>query len=91
MTSIGNRLKRVEKRFGYVNGEQTGFRVILSRGGLALDEDACVTILREGGFLRFHCGISMVDLTRVPEGLTADETRRFLREHGAEVCGGSCR
>ena len=29
----------------------------------------------------------MVVLTRVPDGLTTDETRKFVREYGGEVFG----
>ncbi len=50
----------------------------------ALDEGACIRILGECGFLPTGpCGV--VDLSKIPPGLNAEETETFLREHGAET------
>jgi hypothetical protein len=54
--------------------------------GLALDKDTCVHILRECGYLPRH-GVGTVNLGKIPNGLNAKETERFLRENGALVCG----
>jgi len=48
---------------------------------LALDSDSCMRILGEGGFLTAR-GIGIINLGRIPDGLTAAETERFLRENG---------
>ncbi len=60
--------------------------VVLMKAGqeLALESDACIEILRECGRLpKGPCGV--VDLSKIPHGLNAAETERFLREHGAEL------
>ena len=54
--------------------------------GLALDQDRCVQILRESGFLPTG-PVGVVNLGDIPQGLNADELERFLREDGADICG----
>jgi len=53
---------------------------------LALDDDRCVEILRECGFLpdgrRFA-----VQFCEIPDGLSAKELEKFLREEGEKLCG----
>jgi hypothetical protein len=50
---------------------------------LALEPEACFEILRECGYLPERLGPSlMLNLGHIPDGLTAAETERFLREHG---------
>jgi len=51
---------------------------------LALDDDTCVGILRECGFLPAQ-RFGVLNLGRIPDGLNAKETERFLRERGAEL------
>jgi hypothetical protein len=53
---------------------------------LAIDNDRCVGILRECGFLPTQ-RFGVVDLGCIPDGLNAKETERFLRKRGAELCG----
>ena len=53
---------------------------------LALDQDRCMQILGECGFLPTG-PVGVVDLGKIPRGLNAEEVVRFLREHGAETCG----
>jgi hypothetical protein len=53
-----------------------------------LSKERCIEILRECGHLRTGPWFSLVNLYRVPRGLSAQETERFLRERGSEVCGG---
>ena len=43
-------------------------------------------ILDEAGLLHTG-GFGLVDLTQVPNGLSAKETERFLRENGAQLGG----
>jgi ethanolamine utilization protein EutP (predicted NTPase) len=62
--------------------------LVLSRAGwgLALDQDACVQILRESGFLP-KGPIGVVNFLDLPEDLSAEDLRKFLRENGADICG----
>ena len=54
---------------------------------LAVDEDRCIDILRECGFLPNGTRFAVVQLCRVPDGLNVQELEKFLRENGAEICG----
>jgi hypothetical protein len=58
--------------------------VTASATKLGLDEDTCVKILDESGFLATS-GIAKVDLLHVPSGLSASETKRYLLENGTEI------
>jgi hypothetical protein len=60
--------------------------VTASATKLGLDEDTCVKILDEAGFLATR-GIASVDLLHIPSGLSASETKRYLLKNGAEICG----
>jgi hypothetical protein len=54
--------------------------------GLSLDEDRCIEILRESGFLPTS-PVGFVNLLDIPTGLNAGETEQLLREYGAETRG----
>jgi len=54
--------------------------------GLALDQDTCIEILGECGFLP-TAPIGVVNLLEIPDGLNAEELERLLREKGAETRG----
>jgi hypothetical protein len=85
MRSIQGRLSKLEHRFGIADDRER-FIVILDGAGStrALSDDRCIQILDEAGLL--HTGGSgVVDLTQIPNGLSAKETERFLRESGAEL------
>jgi hypothetical protein len=87
MKSIDRRLSKLEDRLGLT---KELFLVVLSDAGKrGLDDDTCIEILRDGGFLPAG-GVATVDLTQIPEGQNAEETKRFVRENGARICG-SCR
>jgi hypothetical protein len=43
-------------------------------------------ILRECEFLPTG-RVGLVHLYKIPDGLNAEQTERFLRENGAEICG----
>jgi hypothetical protein len=62
-----------------------GLLVVTSCVTQALDADACVQILRECGFVRTG-GIVLINLLKIPDGLNADETERYFRKNGAELC-----
>ena len=87
MSAISKRLCKLETRFGLgPDTDQLLVVLTLAGRGLALDADACVQILRESGFLP-RGAMGLVNLGKIPNGLNAKETERFLREHGAEICG----
>lgn len=87
MKAISRRLCKLETQFG-LGPDPNELLVVLTLAarGLALDVDACVQILRESGFLPRH-SLGLENLGNIPDGLNARETERFLREHGAEICG----
>ena len=83
MKAIDRRLSKLEERLGLT---QELFLVVLSYAGKpGLDDDTCVEILRDGGFLPTG-GVATVDLTQIPTGLNAVDTKRFVRENGAKIC-----
>jgi hypothetical protein len=54
---------------------------------LALHADHCLQILRECGHVP-NSRFAVARFTKIPDGLNAKETERFLREHGGELFGG---
>jgi len=52
--------------------------------GLALDQDTCIHILGECGFLPTG-PIGLANLSEIPDGLDAKETEKFLRENSMEI------
>ena len=87
MKTFERRLNKLENRLG-VSDNIRRFLVVVEDAGrkLGLDNDTCIQILDEGGFLPTS-GVVLVDLHDIPSGLSAEETKRFLREHGATICG----
>ena len=87
MKSIQGRLSKLEHRFGIADDRER-FVVILDGAGStrALSDDRCIQILDEAGFLHTG-GFGVVDLTQIPNGLTAKETERYVREGGAHFSG----
>jgi hypothetical protein len=87
MRAIGKRLCRLENGLGLGPGTERKLWVVTIVGRqLALDEDTCLRILRECGFLptkRF----GVVSLGNIPDGLNAKETESFLRKNGAKCAG----
>jgi len=89
MRGVVRRVNRLEQRLGYENGERKkGMRfVVLSAATrMAIDPDGCVELLEEYGFLPSGKPGTVIDLHRIPNGLDVEETKQFLREHGAELC-----
>jgi len=86
MNAISKRLCKLENRLGGGPGAEQKVWVMITAGRkLALDADICVGILRECGFLPARRWV-VVDLGKIPDGLNAKETERFLREKGAVTC-----
>jgi hypothetical protein len=84
MKAIDRRLSKLEDRLGLT---KELFLVVLSDAGKrGIDDDTCIEILRAGGFLSAG-GVVTVDLTQIPSGLNAEETKRFVRENGARISG----
>jgi hypothetical protein len=84
MKAIDRRLSKLEDRLGLT---KQLFLVVLSDAGKrGLDDDTCVDILRDVGLLPAG-GVATVDLTQIPDGLNAEETRRFVQENGAKIRG----
>ena len=86
MRPFDRRLNNLEYDFGV---RKETWRLVLvvcaAARELALDHDACVRILDEAGFLASN-GCAMVNLCDVPDGLSVEETKRFLREDGDHLC-----
>jgi hypothetical protein len=87
MKSIDGRISKLERRFG-ISDDRERFVVILDGVGStrALSNDRCIQILDEPGLLHTS-GFGVVDLTQIPNGLSAKETERFLRESGDRLSG----
>jgi len=85
--TIARRLQKLERGFGLgPEPEQLLVVVTAADRGLALDQDRCIEILRECGFLPTG-PVGVVNLGDIPQGLNADQLERFLRKDGAETCG----
>lgn len=67
--TIDRRIRKLEDRFWPGNGKPPLLMVVSEAGrGLALDEDRCVQILRECGFLPAG-PVGVVHLGNIPKGL----------------------
>jgi hypothetical protein len=91
MRTAIRRIDRLENRLGIAAAKRPCLVVVAARAGckLALDNDACIEILRESGFLPDGPHFAAVNLLQIPDGLNAKQLERFLRENGAEICGAS--
>ena len=91
MRALDSRLSKLEQRFGIARTNPR-YLIILNHRlddpelGLGPAGDTYIKILDEAGFLP-TAGFGMVDLDRIPRGLSAKEAERFVRENGAEICG----
>jgi hypothetical protein len=87
MKALTRRIGRLEHQLS-TDGSSPGILLVLSGVGcqLALDQDKCIQILCECELLSAG-GVCVVDFSKVPHGLNAEETKKFLREKGAEICG----
>ena len=86
MKTIDSRIRKLEERFGTSNAEPRIWVVTNAAVKLALDEDRCVEILDECGFLP-PGPFGVVHLSGIPDGLNAKELENYLRRNGAETCG----
>ena len=85
MKAIARRLRRLEDQFGPAGEKPRMLAVVCQAGwGLSLDQDRCIEILGESGFLPTGpCGV--VNFGQIPVGLNADELEQYLRDQGAEL------
>ena len=85
MKTINGRIRKLEDQFWIGSGRQCILLVLCNAGwGLPLDQDRCIQILGESGFLP-TTPIGLVNLCQLPSGLNAEELERYLREDGAET------
>ena len=89
MKTVTRRIGKLEDTFRPGNGKPQLLLVVTAAGKeLALDQDRCIQILRECGFLPTG-PVGLVNLGEIPNGLDAEELERYLREQGAETLGAS--
>jgi hypothetical protein len=87
MRTVTRRIGKLEDTLRPGNGKPPLLLIVTAAEKmLALDQDRCVQILRECGFLPTG-PVVVVNLAAIPQGLNAERLERFLREHGAETCG----
>jgi hypothetical protein len=87
MRTVTRRIGKLEDRFWLGNRKPPLLLVLTAAGReLALDQDRCVQILGECGFLPTG-PVGIVNLSAIPNGLNAEELERFLREHGTKTRG----
>jgi hypothetical protein len=84
MTTLEKRLEKLEEQFHC--GNKPPDYCVMGYVGMPLGEQTCMKILDECGYLP-RSGFVWVSLCSIPWGLTAEEAKRFLREHGAELTG----
>jgi len=87
MKTIGNRIRNLEHRIFPNAGQKQRLWVTTIVGRkFALDQDKCIDILRECGFLptgRF----AIVSFCGIPDGLNAKELEKYLRTYGTQAPG----
>ena len=87
MKAIDSRIRRLQQQLCPDAGQEQRLWVVKLVGQeFALDQDRCIDILRECGFLptgRF----GVVDFLGIPDGLNAKELEQYLRQNGAQICG----
>lgn len=82
MTTMDRRLSKLEDQFGTGSRKPWLLLVLCQAGwGLALDMDTCIQILDECGFLP-SVPVGLVNFMNIPKGMNAEQTERFLQEHG---------
>jgi hypothetical protein len=86
MRPIDRRIRKLEDQFRLRNGKPPLLLVVTAAGKrLALDQDRCIQILRECGFLPTGGAIGLVNLGLIPDGLNAVDLEQYLRKHGAAL------
>jgi hypothetical protein len=87
MKAIDSRIRRLQSRLCPDSGQPQHFWIaVLAGAEFALDQDRCIEILREGGFLP-STRFGVLHFCGIPDGLNAKELERYLRRNGARICG----
>lgn len=91
MRTLTRRIDNLENLLGIRAAERPCkvWMVHLVGRELALNDDRCVEILRESGFLPNGRRFAVVQLGHVPDGLNAKKLEEFLRENGEKLCNSS--
>jgi hypothetical protein len=86
MKTINRRIGKLQNQFGITKNYQRMVLLVTDEGGRrGLEDENCIRILDEGGFLA-QGGFVLVDLMIIPIGLNAEDTERFARDNGARIC-----
>jgi len=87
MKAIDSRIRRLQQQLCPDEGQPQHIWVtVLAGQEFALDQDRCIEILRECGFLPSSCFI-VLHFFGIPHGLNAKELEQHLRRNGAQICG----
>ena len=87
MKAIHSRIRKLQGRLCPDSGQLQHFWIAVLTGvEFALDQDRCIEILRECGFLP-STRFGVLNFFGVPNGLNAKEFEQYLRRNGAETCG----
>ena len=85
MRNLTGRIERLEQRMGL--GTEGGLCVIIMKAGqeLAFDTDQCLQIMADSGYV-LPRPIALVQFGDIPNGTTATELERHLREYAGRLC-----
>jgi len=87
MKAIDSRIRRLQRQLCPDEGQpQRIWVTVLAGQEFALDQDRCIEILRECGFLPSSRFV-VLHFFGIPHGLNAKELEQYLRRHGAQICG----
>ena len=87
MKAITNRIRRLQQQLCPDQGQEQRIWVVSIHGQeFALDNNRCVEIPRECGFLPPTRWLVLY-FGGIPDSLNAKELERYLRKNGAQICG----
>jgi hypothetical protein len=87
MKAFDSRIRRLQARLCPDAGQEQRLWVANIFGReLALDQDRCIKILGECGFLP-KTRFGVLSFCGILDGLNAKELEQYLRRNGAETCG----
>jgi len=84
MRTINGRIRKLEDQFWVGNGRQRILLILCHAGSALADQDWCIQILAESGFLPTG-PVGLVNLLQLPPCLNAEEVERYLRKDGGET------
>jgi hypothetical protein len=86
MNAINRRIRRLQLRLCPDKGEQRLWVLTGPGYGVALDQDRCIQILAECGFLP-KTRFGVLSFCGIPDGLNAKELENYLRINGTQTRG----